>query len=143
MDIKGATFDLVLNESDMTAALRNAKYVVDDREFPMRAQKRKFKDFGDERVKTVMIPSKFTAVDGREYTITTIGRCAFAGFTNVDHYVIPSTITAIEDYAFFRSSVETIVIPASVTQLGNRVFGWCPKLRNLTLPLGITVAPDL
>ena len=52
MDIKGATFDLVLNESDMTAALRNAKYVVDDREFPMRAQKRKFKDFVDERVKT-------------------------------------------------------------------------------------------
>ena len=35
------------------------------------------------------------------------------------------------------------MIPASVTQLGNRVFGWCPKLRNLTLPLGITVAPDL
>lgn len=143
IDIKGTMFNVVLNESDMTAVIRDTKYVVDDREFPMHAQKRKFKDFGDERVKTVMIPSKYTAGDGREYIITTIGRCAFAGFTNVDYYVVPSTITTIEDYAFFRSSVETIEIPASVTQLGSRVFGWCPKLRNLTLPLGITVAPDL
>ena len=34
-------------------------------------------------------------------------------------------------------------IPPSVTQIGNRVFGRCPNLRNLTLPLGMEVGNDL
>ena len=143
IEILGTMFDIVLNDADMTAAIRNKNFKVDEGKFPMYAQNRKFAELPEGRVKTVMVPEKYTADDGKEYTITTIGRCAFAGFTNVDYFVIPNTVTSIEDYAFFRSSVETIVIPASVTQMGNRVFGWCPKLRNLTLPLGMTVSPDL
>ena len=143
IEILGTMFDIVLNDADMTAAIRNKDYRVDEDKFPMYAQKKKFANLTEGRVKTVMVPAKYTADDGREYTITTIGRAAFAGITNVDYFVIPNTITSIEDYAFFRSSVETIVIPASVTQMGNRVFGWCTKLRNLTLPLGMTVSPDL
>ena len=143
IEILGTMFDIVLNDADMTAAIRNKNFKVDEGKFPMYSQNRKFAELPEGRVKTVMVPEKYTADDGKEYTITTIGRCAFAGFTNVDYFVIPNTVTSIEDYAFFRSSVETIVIPASVTQMGNRVFGWCPKLRNLTLPLGMTVSPDL
>jgi len=143
IELKGTLFTIVLNEDDKTAAIRDTKYVIDDRKYALHTPKRKFKELRDESVKTVMVPEKYTADDGKEYTITTIGRAAFAGFTNVDYFVIPNTVTSIEDYAFFRSSVETIVIPASVTQMGNRVFGWCPKLRNLTLPLGMTVSPDL
>ena len=143
IEILGTMFDIVLNDADMTAAIRDKNFKVDEGKFPMYAPNRKFAKLPEGRVKTVMVPSKYTADDGKEYTITTIGRCAFAGFTNVDYFVIPNTITSIEDYAFFRSSVETIVIPASVTQMGNRVFGWCSKLRNLTLPLGMTVSPDL
>ena len=143
IEILGTMFDIVLNDADMTAAIRDKNFKVDEGKFPMYAPNRKFAKLPEGRVKTVMVPSKYTADDGKEYTITTIGRCAFAGFTNVDYFVIPNTITFIEDYAFFRSSVETIVIPASVTQMGNRVFGWCSKLRNLTLPLGMTVSPDL
>ena len=143
IEIQGTMFDVVLNDADMTAAIRDKDYKVDEDRFPMYAQNRKFAELSEGRVKTVMVPSKYTTDDGKEYTITTIGRAAFAGFKNVDYFVIPNTVTSIEDYAFFRSSVETIVIPASVTQMGNRVFGWCPKLRNLTLPLGMTVSPDL
>ena len=143
IEIKGKQFPLVLNENDMTAAIRDKEYKVDDRKYPMTITFRSFKDMGGERVRTVVIPAIYKAVDGREYKITTIGRAAFAGYDNVDNVVIPSTVTAIEDFAFFRSSVVTVEIPPSVSQIGNRVFGHCKKLRNLTLPLGVEVSPDL
>lgn len=143
LTIKGTSFPLSLNEAEKTAAIRDAKYKVDDREFPMAIYKRKIKDMGNERVRTLVIPSTYTDGQGNEYSITTIGRAAFAGYTNVDCVVIPSTVTSIEDYAFFRSSVTTVEIPSSVSQIGNRVFGYCPRLKNLTLPLGVDVSPDL
>lgn len=144
LEIQGTLFALALNENDYTATIRDYEYKVDDSKFPIVNKKRRFKKTGDEKVRTVIIPSKFTNVkDGKEYIITTIGRCAFAGFSNVDQIVLPSTITTIEDYAFFRSSLSSIVIPSSVTQIGNRAFGWCPNLRNLTLPLGMQVGYDL
>lgn len=143
IDIKGTKFHLLVNENDKTAAIRDDEYKIDDRKFPISVSNRKFKDMRNERVRTVLIPSTYKNEKGQEYKITTIGRASFAGFTNVDIIVIPSTITTIEDYAFFRSSVSTIEIPASVTHIGNRVFGHCNKLRNLTLPLGVEVSPDL
>ena len=143
IEIKGVQFMLALNENDLTAAICDKEYVIDDRKYPVSIIYRKFKGMADERIRTITIPSTYTDEEGKEYKITTIGRAAFAGFTNIDNIVLPSTITTIEDYAFFRSSVVSIEIPASVTQIGNRVFGHCPKLRNLTLPLGVEVSPDL
>lgn len=143
IDIKGTKFDITLNKDEMTASIRDLNYKIDDRKYPININKRSFKDLSDDRVRTISIPSIYKAEDGKEYKIKTIGRAAFAGFDNVDNIVVPSTITTIEDYAFFRCSVVSIEIPASVTQIGNRVFGQCPKLRNLTLPLGIEVSPDL
>ncbi len=143
IEIKGVKFQIVLNSVDNTAAIRDKEYKIDDRKYPIDIIYRKFKGMGNEHVRTITIPSSYKTDDGKEYKITTIGRAAFAGFDNVDNIVIPSTITTIEDYAFFRCSVVSIEIPASVTQIGNRVFGRCPKLRNLTLPLGVEVTPDL
>lgn len=141
--IKGTEFQLSLNESDMTAAIRDKDYVIDDRKYPVKVVYRKFKGMGSGQVRTITVPSTYKASDGREYKITTIGRAAFAGYDNVDNIVLPTTVTTIEDYAFFRCSVVSIEIPATVTQMGNRVFGRCEKLRNLTLPLGVEVSPDL
>lgn len=144
IEIQGTLFVVTLNEEDQTAAIRDYEYKLDDSKFPMTNQRRKFANLHNETVRTAVIPSKFHNVDNdKDYTITTIGRCAFAGFQNVDQIVIPSTVTTIEDYAFFRSSLSSIVVPASVTNMGNRVFGWCPNLRNLTLPLGMQVGNDL
>lgn len=143
LDIKGEQFLVQLDNNSMTAAIRDNKYKVDDRKYPIYVVYRKFKDVGSERVRTVVIPSTYQSADGKEYKITTIGRAAFAGYDNVDVFVLPSTITTIEDYAFFRSSVASIELPVSVSQIGNRVFGHCKKLRNLTLPLGVEVSPDL
>lgn len=141
--IQGTPFKLALNETERTAAIVDNDYKVDDSKYPMYAAKRKFQDMRDERVRTVIIPGSYKSNDGKEYRITAIGRAAFAGFTNVDHVVIPATVTEIGDYAFFRSSVASMDIPPSVTQIGNRVFGYCPQLRNLTLPIGMQVGNDL
>ena len=137
--IHGTAFRLALNETERTAAIVDNDYKVDDAKNPMYVTTRKFKDMKDERVRTVIIPSTYTGED----RITAIGRAAFAGFSNVDYVMIPSTIEVIGDYAFFRSSVTSMEIPPSVTQIGNRVFGRCPNLRNLTLPLGMEVGNDL
>ena len=141
--IQGSSFDVALNETERTAAIVDNDYKIDDSKYPMYASTRKFHDMTNERVRTVIIPSTYKSDDGKEYRITSIGRSAFAGYNNVDHFVIPTTVTEIGDYAFFRSSVASIDIPPSVTQIGNRVFGYCTQLRNLTLPLGMQVGNDL
>ena len=143
VEIKGVKFQLILNDADKTATIRNNGWKVDDRKYPKYMCYRHFKGMGGERTRTVTIPSVYKSEKGQEYKITTIGRAAFAGYNNVDVIVIPPTITTIEDYAFFRSSVVSIEIPSSVTFIGNRVFGWCKNLKNLTLPLGVQVSPDL
>ena len=46
---------------------------------------------------------------------------------------IPSTVTKIADYAFYYNpNLQTIIIPESVTQMGEGAFGNCSKLSSVT-----------
>ena len=143
IDIQGAIFNIELDDQSMTAAIRDYNYEIDDTKFPLKNKIRKFKGFGNERSRTVFIPETYKTFGGKEYTITTIGKAAFAGYSNMDYVVIPATVTTIEDYAFFRSSLISVEIPATVEQMGNRVFGWCQKLKSLKVPQGIRVGNDM
>lgn len=143
MQICGSTFNVELDDQTMTAAIRDYTYKIDDSKFPISNQKRKFKNFGTERSRTVLIPETYKTAGGKEYTITTIGKAAFAGYQNMDYVVIPPTITEIEDYAFFRTSLISVEVPATVVQMGSRVFGWCTLLKSLKLPQGIAMGNDL
>ena len=52
--------------------------------------------------------------------------------------IIPSTVTAIEDYAFSGcSTLAGIEIPASVTSVGNFAFRQCSSLRSVGIPEGV------
>ncbi len=97
---------------------------------------------GNKGSRMVAIPGTYKSVNGKEYTITTIGRAAFAGFQNMDYVIIPKTITTIEDYAFFRTSLISVDIPATVASMGKRVFGWCTKLKSLKFPQNLAVSND-
>ena len=143
LDLQGAVFNIELDDQNMTAAIRDYNYEIDDAKFPIKNKTRKFKGFGNERSRTVFIPETYKTIGGKEYAITTIGKAAFAGYTNMDYVVIPTTVTTIEDYAFFRSSLISVEIPATVSQIGNRAFGWCQKLKSLKIPQGIRVGNDL
>lgn len=143
IQIEGTSFNIELNNEDMTAAIRDYNYTIDDAKYPISNKTRKFKRFGSEQARMVTIPETYQTIGGKEYAITTIGKAAFAGYQNMDYVIIPSTVTTIEDYAFFRTSLVSVEIPASVESMGNRVFGWCKNLKSLKLPQGIRIGNDL
>lgn len=151
--IEGNTFYIRLNEQDMTASIYDPKYVIDDREFPLSRKERKFKalkgkvgQFNTDNPVidpvTVVIPSTYTSPNGNVYDITTIGKAAFAGYQNVDRFIIPASVTAIDDYAFYRTSIMSVEIPASVQKIGKRVFGHCYKLKEIKSPKGLAYGND-
>ena len=53
--------------------------------------------------------------------------------------VIPDTVTAIGDAAFFQNSrITGVVIPDSVKTIGKQAFSYCPKLARVTIGRGVT-----
>ncbi len=126
--ICGTRFNVECNEEDMTAKIVDHKYRIDDREFPVYATNRKIKYPKGDGV--LEIPESIV-VNGKMYYVTAIGRAAFAGFKNMKIVKLPAGIEKIEAYAFFRSSIEKIVIPASVEIVEDRAFGQCGKLKDL------------
>ena len=144
MQIQGTVFNVELDDQKMTAAICDYKYKIDDSKYPISFKKRKINGINiSERSRTLVIPESFETVGGKSYTITTIGKAAFAGYQNIDYVIIPSTVTTIEDYAFFRTSLINVEIPANVQKIGNRVFGWCKELKSIKLPQGLAMGNDL
>lgn len=135
--IGGAKFEVVCNNTTGTAEIRDHKYKIYEENISdyyryYFHKTRKFPRLKGEN-KTLEIPESIV-IDGYKYTVTSIGRAAFAGYKNFKTVVIPSTVTNISDYAFFYTNIEEIEIPESVTSLGKRVFGQCKKLKKITLP---------
>lgn len=58
--------------------------------------------------------------------------------------VIPSSVTSIGEYAFCRcSSLTSVTIPESVTSIGKGVFVNCSSLMNVTIPESVvSIAAD-
>ncbi|MBR2347346.1 MAG: leucine-rich repeat protein, partial [Clostridia bacterium] len=76
-----------------------------------------------ERLESVVLPS----------TLKTIGKEAFIGCNLLLNVVLPDGLTTIDEAAFQHLGVnasvnDIIIIPASVTSMGNRVFDYCYRL---------------
>ncbi len=71
-----------------------------------------------------------------------IGKFAFAGCSQLKEISIPASVTAIGDYAFRGTEIESIVLPQSASQLGKGLFRDCKALKSVTLPLNTSVLPD-
>ena len=58
---------------------------------------------------------------------------------DITSIVIPDTVTSIGDYAFSRcGNLTTITIPNSVTTIGAYAFQHCYSLSSLTIPSSVT-----
>ncbi len=93
----------------------------------------------DASTTTIEIPSAIRDVDGKDYSVTTIGDNAFFECTSLTSVVIPSSVTTIEDSAFFGCiNLTSVVIPNSVTTIGDTAFWNCRNLINIVIPNSVT-----
>ena len=69
---------------------------------------------------------------------------AFNGCTSLTSIIIPSSVTSIGNAAFNGcTSLESITIPNSVTSIEYRAFSFCTSLTNITIPNSVTSIGDM
>lgn len=89
----------------------------------------------------ITIPSE-AEIDGKMYKVTHIEALGFGKSVTSEEIVIPSSVTSIGDSAFYGSNLSRVNIPSSVTSIGNGVFAGCMKLADITIPSGVTNIGD-
>lgn len=100
-------------------------------------------------------------IEGSKYKVVEVGCYAFDGCTALNSVVLPETILGINDYAFRKSTIkaldlpadlrfihqgafnaapelESIVIPSKITRIENIIFQNAPKLKTVTIPSSVT-----
>lgn len=90
----------------------------------------------------IPIGSKKYAIDGK-VLFTKSMKTLIAIDPTLENYEIPEGVTAIEEYAFYESSIKNIIIPESVTKIGSAAFSGCRNLRKVSFKgkKGITKIP--
>lgn len=73
-----------------------------------------------------------------EEGISSIGKFAFAGFTNLETVSIPNTVTEIESNAFSKcNNLKSIKLPSSLETLNSSAFDYCSSLKNIEIPASV------
>lgn len=72
-----------------------------------------------------------------EEGVTSIGNFAFS-FCNVGEVTIPSTVTSIGRRAFMGTPLSSVVIPEGVKTIGENAFWRCTSLQTITVPASTT-----
>lgn len=68
-----------------------------------------------------------------------IGKYAFCGCSSLTSVIIPSSVTEIEKYAFWGcSSLINVNISSSVTEIGEDAFEKCSSLTSVNIPSSVT-----
>lgn len=79
---------------------------------------------------------------GRRYAANTIPAYAFFG-TPASTIILPPTVTAIGEAAFASSGIKAIEIPASVKEIDRLAFDNCDALESVTIPATVTTLGDM
>ncbi|MGN1228456.1 MAG: leucine-rich repeat domain-containing protein, partial [Prevotella sp.] len=100
----------------------------------------------DGRRVAIMIPQS-KVVDGELTIGGDDGIAEIAPFAavllDVKNVAIGEGVTRIGSNAFEESTLETISLPSTLKELGDRyTFGWCPNLRSIDIPEGVTSIPN-
>ena len=65
--------------------------------------------------------------------LTSIGDNTFANCRKLERIKLPSTLESIGRFAFTRTSIRTLAIPASVTEIGNNIALDCKNLKSISV----------
>lgn len=76
---------------------------------------------------------------------TNIGEDAFVGFISIESIILPNTLTTIESNAFWGcTSLKALSIPHGVTSIGGGFIDRCNSLKSITLPSSLQkIDPNL
>ena len=89
-------------------------------------------------ISEVVIPESIKFKDV-EYSVTSIGNCAFFNCADLTAVSIPNSITTIGDEAFSGCiDLISVAIPNSVTSIGDNAFSGCSGLTSVTFPDSVT-----
>ena len=85
----------------------------------------------------IVIPETIN-YNGVDFSVTSIGR-AFYNCFGVTSVVIPNSVTTIGDNAFYKCiAMTSVIIGNNVTTIGNHAFDNCSSLTSLTIPNSVT-----
>ena len=107
-------------------------------------------------IKELVIPNSVTSIGKYAFSgcsnitsitipnsVTSLGASAFAGCTGLTSVSIPSSINSIGNYTFAScSGLNSITIPNSVTSIGSGAFYRCKSLDSVTIPSSINSVGD-
>ena len=71
-------------------------------------------------------------------TITSIDNNAFYNCTNLKKVNVPNSVTSIGEYAFAGTAITSITIPDSITSIEYSVFCGCTELTSVIIPNTVT-----
>lgn len=87
----------------------------------------------DSETDTFKIPDGITKIEGKDSAGSVDGK------KYVKKIIIPSSVTEIGEYAFLDfTELEEIIIPSSVTKIGNAAFWCCSALKEIIIPSSVT-----
>ena len=77
--------------------------------------------------------------EGNQYAVTKINEKVFSGNTNLESVVLPESLTTLGDYAFSSCKLlKAVKIPSGVTAIPSSCFYSCSSLESVTIPEGVT-----
>ena len=101
-----------------------------------------------DKITNIVIPNTVKKGD-ITYMVTAVGNSAFYSdsyrnaISEITSIIIPDTVTSIGNYAFMGcSGLTSIDIPSGVTSIGYAAFSGCSGLTSIDIPSGVTSIED-